>query len=73
MIVIAKVLAVTEQSNDDDRGDIDDIDLSVREDQEEQKQEERESGPKTFLCEAMVEQLVAFSDLQFTVYNHIYS
>ena len=75
MIVIAKVLAVNEQSNDNsDMLDIDDIDLSARQtpqDQEEEKENNTESQ-KIFLCEAMVEQLVAFSDLQFTVYNHIY-
>ena len=73
MIVIAKVLSINEQQGleESDTLNIDDIDLTTRQtsqNQEEEKQKAAEGGrdqPKqtTFLCEAMVEQLVAFSDL----------
>mmetsp|Transcript_30798 Transcript_30798/g.40930 ORF Transcript_30798/g.40930 Transcript_30798/m.40930 type:complete len:107 (-) Transcript_30798:53-373(-) len=71
MIVIAKIVNVEEQVPLDESLNVSEIDLAFdRQDPEESKQGQK---PQTYLCEAIVEQLVAFSDLQFTVYNHIYA
>jgi len=67
MIVIAKVVAVTPAG--EYVQEIDDVELNLDRDMEETKEG---SKPESFLVEALVEQLIAFSDLQFTVYNHIY-
>ena len=75
MLVIAKVVGITEQTASpsfDDRLDIDDIDLLDRMQNQEESKDGADGHQKTYLCEAMVEQLVAFDNLQFTVYNHLY-
>lgn len=58
MIVIAKVLNVTQQTSGEasDLLDIDDIDLESRQlSGAPEESKEQESGAKSFLCEALVE------------------
>ena len=74
MIVIGKIINTNHQGNEeekveneDDELAFEDVDINTR--AKEVPQADCET--KTF-CEVQVEQLIAFSDLQFTIYSHIY-
>ena len=70
MIVIGKIISTYQQGDEeekDDELDFDDVEIGTNTKGGGNGNSER----KTF-CEVQVEQLVAFSDLQFTIYSHIY-
>ena len=69
MIVVGKIISTYEE------GSLQDEDEELEFDENLQvvkgKNKEQQEGAKIY-CEVQVEQLVAFSDLQFTIYSHIY-